>query len=114
MAPTSHVHGNLSNDGKIGSAANYAIYTTTNGLLTAGNLETTDPNASGSGITYIASIAQDSKGKITATKSTVRNASTSQSGVISTGAQSFAGVKTFTNGITAGSSSATSSSDHSL
>ena len=112
--PASHTHGNLTNAGAIGSTADYAVYTTTNGVLTAGTLATTDPTASGSGITYIASVSQDSKGKISATKSTVRDASASQSGVVNTTTQSFAGAKTFTGGITVGSSKATSSSDHAL
>lgn len=60
----------------------------------------TDPSASGSGITYIATISQNTEGVITATKSTVRDASASQSGVVSTGAQTFAGVKTFNSKIT--------------
>lgn len=114
VTPASHTHGNITNAGAIGSTADYAVYTTTNGVLTAGTLATTDPSASGSGITYIASISQNSKGKISATKSTVRDASTSQSGVVNTTTQSFAGAKTFTGGITAGSSKATSSSDHAL
>jgi hypothetical protein len=32
---TSHTHGNITNDGKIGTTANYAVYTTTGGALTA-------------------------------------------------------------------------------
>ena len=35
--PTSHTHGNLSNDGKIGSTAKLPIITGTNGILTTGN-----------------------------------------------------------------------------
>ena len=54
-----------------------------------------DPSASGTGISYIATISQNAQGVITATKSTVRSASTSQSGVVTTGEQSFAGFKTF-------------------
>ena len=54
-----------------------------------------DPTASGSGIEFIDSISQDANGEITATKKSVQEASASQSGVVSTGAQTFAGVKTF-------------------
>ena len=54
-----------------------------------------DPSASGSGITYIATISQNTQGVITATKSTVRDASASQSGVVNTTSQTFAGIKTF-------------------
>ena len=46
-------------------------------------------------ISFIDTISQDTQGKITATKKTVRDASASQSGVVSTGTQKFAGEKTF-------------------
>ena len=43
-ATSSHTHGNLSNDGKIGSNANYFVYTTTGGAVTSkqkiGNITT--------------------------------------------------------------------------
>lgn len=45
-------------------------------------------------ISFIDTISQDTQGKITATKKTVRDASASQSGVVSTGTQTFAGEKT--------------------
>lgn len=45
-------------------------------------------------ISFIDTISQDTQGKITATKKTVRDASTSQSGIVSTGAQTLAGEKT--------------------
>ena len=42
--PTSHTHGNLTNDGKVGSTANYFVYTTTGGAITSkqkiGNITT--------------------------------------------------------------------------
>ena len=45
-AESTHVHGNVTNDGKIGSTANYAVYTTTGGALTASAaLPTTTTNA---------------------------------------------------------------------
>lgn len=59
-----------------------------------------DPSASGTGITYITTITQNANGVITPTKSTVRSASASQSGVVTTGTQTFAGEKTFTSDIT--------------
>ena len=37
-AAKSHAHGNITNDGKVGTAANQAVYTTTNGVVTAGTL----------------------------------------------------------------------------
>lgn len=93
FTPSSHSHGNITNAGAIGSTANYAVYTGANGVLTAASLAVSDPAASGSGITYISSISQDSKGQISATKSTVRDASASQSGIVSTGTQTLAGDK---------------------
>lgn len=42
--PTSHTHGNLTNDGKVGSTADYFVYTTTGGAITSkqkiGNITT--------------------------------------------------------------------------
>lgn len=43
-----------------------------------------DPTASGTTITAIDTISQDAQGKITVTKKTIRSASTSQSGVVTT------------------------------
>lgn len=63
------------------------------------------PTASGNEISFIDTISQNANGVITATRKTVRNASTSQSGVVTTGAQTFAGVKTFKDGLVAGLSS---------
>lgn len=37
MTPTSHTHGNITNDGKIGTTANKPIITTTSGKLTTGS-----------------------------------------------------------------------------
>ena len=81
----SHSHGNLTNDGKIGSTADYAVYTTTDGAVTAGSLATTDPTADGTSTTFIKTISQDSKGKITATKANLPTASTSVAGIIKIG-----------------------------
>lgn len=53
------------------------------------------PAASSTDISFIDTVSQDTQGKITATKKTVRDASKTQSGVVSTGAQTFAGNKTF-------------------
>jgi hypothetical protein len=39
--PTSHTHGNLTNDGKIGSTANLPVITTTSGAITTGSFGTT-------------------------------------------------------------------------
>lgn len=38
VTPSSHAHGNITNDGKIGTEANKAVYTGTGGAVTAGVL----------------------------------------------------------------------------
>ena len=48
-------------------------------------------------------IEKDENGIITATKKTVRNATASQSGVVTTTEQTFGGLKIFNNGIKLGS-----------
>lgn len=55
------------------------------------------PKASNTDISFIDTVSQDTQGKITATKKTVRDASASQSGIVSTGTQTFAGEKTLNN-----------------
>lgn len=61
------------------------------------------PTASGNTISFIDTVSQEADGTISATKKTVRSASTSQSGVVTTGEQSFAGSKTFTSSVKLGS-----------
>ena len=55
--PTSHTHGNLTNDGKVGSTANYFVYTTTGGAITSkqkiGNITTSGAIGSTSGLPII-------------------------------------------------------------
>ena len=55
--PTSHTHGNLTNDGKVGSTANYFVYTTTGGAITSkqkiGNISTSGAIGSTSGLPII-------------------------------------------------------------
>lgn len=55
--PTSHAHGNLTNDGKVGSTANYFVYTTTGGAITSkqkiGNITTSGAIGSTSGLPVI-------------------------------------------------------------
>ena len=71
MTPASHTHGNITNDGKVGTAANYSVVTTTGGAVTAKSLATSAPTASGDTLAFIDSVSQASDGKITATKKTV-------------------------------------------
>lgn len=61
------------------------------------------PSTNGTEISFIDTISQNANGVITATKKTVRDASASQSGVVNTGAQTFAGIKTFTDPVRIGS-----------
>lgn len=68
---STHTHGNITNDGKIGSTADLALVTTTDGAITTANLSTSDPTASGSTLSFIDTISQNSKGKITVTKKSV-------------------------------------------
>ena len=74
-ASSTHTHGNITNDGKIGSTANLAVVTGTSGAVTTADLTTASPTVPTSGTTtsleFIDTVAQDSKGKISATKKTV-------------------------------------------
>lgn len=58
-----------------------------------------DPTASGSSLSFIDTISQGTGGRITVTKKNMREASATQSGIVSTGAQTFAGAKTFNENI---------------
>jgi hypothetical protein len=74
-ASGTHVHGNITNDGNIGSTADLAVVTGTSGIVTTTDLTTTSPAVPTSGTTtsleFIDTVSQDSKGKINATKKTV-------------------------------------------
>lgn len=83
---SSHTHGNLTNDGKIGSTSGYSVYTTTGGAITAGSLSTSDPAASGTSTSFIATASQDAKGKMTLSKASLPTASTSVAGITTVGA----------------------------
>ena len=56
-ASSTHTHGNLTNDGKVGSTANYFVYTTTSGEITSkqkiGNITTSGAIGSTSGLPII-------------------------------------------------------------
>lgn len=80
--------------------ASQAIVTDANKKLISADLTVSDPSASGTGIDYITSISQSATGKITATKSTVRSASTSQTGVTQ---YTAANLNTWINQLTTGS-----------
>lgn len=59
-----------------------AIWQTMDGEFKLKQTAKTDPTASGTTITVIDSITQDANGEITATKKTIRSATTSQTGVV--------------------------------
>lgn len=71
MTPSSHSHGSITNDGKIGTTANLSVVTGTGGAVTTKDLTVNAPSASGNSIEFIDSVSQASDGKITATKKTV-------------------------------------------
>lgn len=71
VTPASHTHGNITNDGKIGSTADRSVVTTTGGAVTAVDMTVSSPTASGNTISFIDTVSQSSNGKISATKKTV-------------------------------------------
>lgn len=71
LAAVDHVHGEISNDGKIGSASGLAVVTGTGGAVTAKDLSVTAPSASGDALAFIDSVSQGADGQITATKKNV-------------------------------------------
>lgn len=67
-ATSGHVHGSLTNDGKLGSTANYAVVTTTGGAITAVDLSVSTVTAQNTtGTTFVSSVTQNSKGQISVT-----------------------------------------------
>ena len=95
--------GSVTGSGSFDGSGNLSIATTTNHNHDSAykKIQTavTSPTASSTDIAFIDTISQNTQGVISATKKTVRDASASQSGVVSTGAQTFAGNKTFNNSI---------------
>ena len=88
VATNDHVHGNISNDGKIGSTADYAVYTTTGGAITAGSLAVTDDTTAvtATSTTFVSAVTQNSKGQISVTKKNLPTASTTVAGITTVGA----------------------------
>ena len=77
-----HSHGNISNDGKVGSSAGLSVVTTTGGEVTVADLATADVAASGTTLTAVTAVTQDSKGKISVEKKTIQDGTTEQKGVV--------------------------------
>ena len=87
--PTSHTHGNLSNDGKVGSTANYFVYTTTGGAITSkqkiGNITTSGAIGSTSGLPVITTTSGVlTTGSFGSTSGTFAEGNHTHSGYIST------------------------------
>jgi len=82
FAAAAHAHGSLTSDGRVGSTANYALVTTTGGAVTAKSLAVADPAASGASDEFIATISQDSEGRITATKMKIQDGLEFQKGIV--------------------------------
>lgn len=77
-----HSHGNISNDGKVGSTAGLSVVTTTGGEVTVADLATADVAASGTTLTAVSAVTQDSRGKISVEKKTIQDGTTAQKGVV--------------------------------
>jgi len=81
-ASRDHIHGNLTNDGKIGQTPDLAVVTGSNGLVTTADLSTASPVSTGTALDFITSVSQDSKGKISASKAALPAASTMNAGIV--------------------------------
>ena len=79
VAPSSHSHGNITNAGAIGTAANKGVYTGTNGVLTAGTIPIA---AGGTGATTAANARTNLGLGTLATKSTISAHSYTPAGTI--------------------------------
>ena len=83
FAAASHPHGNITSDGKVGTTADRSLVTTTGGAVTAVSLKYDSPSKGSSpAVEFIATVSQDTKGQISATKQEIRAASTSQTGIV--------------------------------
>lgn len=116
-APLSHTHGNITNAGAIGSTSGLVVVTSTSGVLTALTAGTsgqflayngtwgtpTDTNYYPTAVTMTAgttagpTVDLTMSGTSNITGAAIPSASVTASGVVTTGAQAFAGVKTLTS-----------------
>ena len=99
-ASSTHVHGNITNDGKIslsGTAqTTKSVVTDENGKVTAFDLTTTSPDTDGTGTAFITSVSQGATGKISATKAALPTA-TVPSGSATTGTAGIVSLSNATN-----------------
>ena len=107
-ASLNHTHGNLTNDGKVGSTANKPLITGTNGVVTAGSFEATASNIKMNGTANVGSLNTFARGDHVHPTDTSRAASSHAHGNITTdgkvGTATGKPLITTTNGVvTAGS-----------
>ena len=62
MTPASHTHGSITNDGKVGTAANKPLITGTNGVVSAGSFEGTATNIKMNGTQSVGSLNTFARG----------------------------------------------------
>lgn len=85
LTPTSHTHGNITNDGTLPTASR-AVVTDANKKITVADMTVASPTAATTtSTTFIDTVSQASNGKISATKKTLPTASTSTAGIIQIG-----------------------------
>lgn len=81
-----HTHGNIANDGTLGSTASQAVVTDANKKITTTSLAVTDNTTVGTTATkFVAKVTQNAQGKITVTKADLPEASTTAKGIIQIG-----------------------------
>lgn len=81
-ATADHVHGEINNNGTIGETADLAVVTGESGVVTVADLSTAAPVASGTDTAFVTTVSQDSKGKITAAKANLPEATTEHAGIV--------------------------------
>ena len=81
-ATADHVHGEINNDGTIGETSDLAVVTGESGAVTVADLSTAAPAASGTDTAFVTTVSQDSKGKITAAKANLPEATTEHAGIV--------------------------------
>jgi hypothetical protein len=81
-ATSDHVHGEINNDGTIGETADLAVVTGESGAVTVADLSTAAPVATGTDTAFVTTVSQDSKGKITAAKANLPEATTEHAGIV--------------------------------
>ena len=85
LASSDHIHGNITNDGKLTNASQ-AVVTDANRNITTVSLELTDNTVIGNTATeFIAKVTQNAQGQVSVTKSALPTASTTNAGIIQIG-----------------------------